>query len=179
MTNRKSFLITAEEFNGPRLRAIIEQDLENLRTWKNKNKKSFFYQEAIRKEQQLKWYKNYRKKEDDFMFMAEEATGNTFISFGCMGFRRVANVIDIYNVIRGRILKNSISNMGDAFSLMLSYILEHYKEDITCKVLANNPNIRWYERNCFKIIKKEGDYCLLKLNLRDFRKVPIKRERGV
>ena len=44
--------IESKEIKNLKLRRIEEQDLELLRLWKNINKKSFFYQKEISKEEQ-------------------------------------------------------------------------------------------------------------------------------
>ncbi|MBL0274393.1 MAG: hypothetical protein IPQ06_15310, partial [Chitinophagaceae bacterium] len=69
-----------------RLRTIEKKDIENLRTWKNENKTSFFLNQDITPEQQEKWYGMFITREHDYMFIVEQHVGNEWKEIGCMGF---------------------------------------------------------------------------------------------
>ena len=64
---------TLESPNSPiiKLRLIDRADIELLQKWKNDNRQYFFFQNIINSNQQLKWYRNFSKRENDFMFVVE------------------------------------------------------------------------------------------------------------
>lgn len=61
-------------YNNVRLRPISEEDIEQMRVWRNLefNRKWFTYSSEIDPESQKKWYKSYLAKEDDYMFAIDE-----------------------------------------------------------------------------------------------------------
>lgn len=147
------------------LREIVEGDLELLRKFKNLNKSSFFFKNEISSTDQLNWYKGYLTRKDDIMLIVEQKNDSKLLTIGCMGFRRLEDEsIDVYNIMRFEKIENSDFRMGDVFKTMLKYIYENFGQDITCKVLTDNPALSWYELNGFIRISKNEDYYLLKLN---------------
>jgi RimJ/RimL family protein N-acetyltransferase len=147
-----------------RLRYIEERDLELLRVWKNKNKKSFFYQKEISPKQQREWFLGFLERHNDYMFMVELVSKMSQEPIGCMGFRVIDNVIDVYNVIRDKTIETGFT-MGDALHLMLNFVVSVFCEkDIVCMVLADNPAISWYQRNGFTISKKKRDHFIMLFN---------------
>ena len=52
------------------LREITRDDLDLLRTQKNLNKKSFFYQDDITPEDQISWYEKYLERPEDWMMLS-------------------------------------------------------------------------------------------------------------
>lgn len=167
------YMIRSKNYPNFYLRTINENDIENLRLWKNANRKSFFFDGIIDQKQQQKWYDAYLQRENDTMFIIEEISKR---SIGCMGFRLINdNVCDIYNVIRGC---SSLlhTRMSEALKLMLSYIFTmEGVETIQCDVLKNNAALSWY-KNCGFIEKEEGDkYFILEIN-KKFIKIPFGKE---
>ena len=77
------------------LKSIQIDDIEKIRIWKNENKNSFFYKKDISKPEQLVWFKKYIKTVDDYIFIIKYLVETV----GCIGFRKIENDIDIYNVI--------------------------------------------------------------------------------
>lgn len=147
-----------------RLRYVEERDLELLRVWKNKNKKSFFYKNEISPKQQKEWFLGLIKRPDDYMFMVELIREMSQEAIGCMGFRIIDNVIDVYNVIRGKKIHTGFT-MGDALHLMLNYVGSQFSEkDIICKVLPDNPAVSWYKRNGFIVSERRDGYFLMLFN---------------
>ena len=142
------------------LKPINLKDIELLRKWKNENRMYFFNKNIISSGEQVKWFEDFLKRENDYMFIIEFDGLNV----GCIGFRLIDDVIDIYNVIIGdkRFLSKDI--MRSAFALMYNFIINKYKNDITVKVLINNPARKWYEKNNFFIVYEKEDYVFMKLN---------------
>ena len=95
--NKSEIRLEVATVPGLELRSASQTDLENLRTWKNKEKQYFFYQEEISKELQLNWFESFKLRPDDFMFMTV-FEGHVF---GCMGIRWQKDFWDVYNVIVG------------------------------------------------------------------------------
>lgn len=167
----------AEESNNLELREITISDIENLRRWKNDNRKSFFYQEEISPEQQKKWYAGYVERLNDYMFIVEENSGTDTYpekhAIGCMGFRLENEcTIDLYNIIRG---EESISHatMRSAMQMMLCYIADMFpKYKIKCDVLKDNPAVEWYKK-CGLAIWEEKEYYIMGIRKEDIPHIPI------
>ena len=138
-----------------RLRTIEKPDIENLRTWKNENKNSFFLNQDITPEQQEKWYGNFINRDNDYMFMVEQNTAKEWKAIGCMGFRNLEDegAVDAYNIIRAQKIEPASFTMSDAFRIMLAYAVSLFPAlPVRCKVLSRNPAVMWYQKNEFSIV---------------------------
>jgi ribosomal protein S18 acetylase RimI-like enzyme len=140
------------------LRTITEDDLENLRVWKNTHRFGFFYQEIITPEQQQKWFHDYLARDNDWMFIVQCASG----TIGCMGFRMREQFADIYNVIRAH--SGNPGAMGRALRLLCSFIADDFTRDIRARVLQNNPARRWYQQNGFTEIACHDTFVEIQLD---------------
>ena len=127
------------------LRSIRPSDLENLRSWKNENRKSFFFQEVISPIMQNMWFEGYLNRSDDYMFIVQSPQ----YEIGCMGFRLLSGKADIYNVILGNREAGGQGLMSKALNLMCSYIISLSIHEIGLKVLSSNPAVKWYIKNEF------------------------------
>jgi RimJ/RimL family protein N-acetyltransferase len=132
-------------------------DAELLRQWKNANREAFFHQEVISVSAQKAWLRGYLERDDDYMFLVHEAA----VPVGCMGFRRIEDAVDVYNVILGRSEYGGRGVMGNALGHMIAYAWECYRLPVTARVLTSNPAVRWYERNGFRIAVRFEGYHLL------------------
>lgn len=174
--NRK-IQIWSEENKRIRLRTSEIEDQENLRTWKNGHRTSFFYQEIIQPEQQLKWFEGYQSRPDDYMFMVEEMlqeNGKTTCNpIGCMAFRiEDDDTIDLYNIIRGTESMGKVS-MKDAMYMMLTYIHQQFPDKkIKCDVLKDNPAVLWYQK-CGFAIWEEKEYYIMGVSIEDIPMIKI------
>lgn len=160
----KNQIILSNRYPNIRLRNINRDDLENLRTWKNQNRRSFFFQEYITSEMQEEWYKNYLEIDNGYMFMVEEyKEAHHSHSIGCMGYRFAEEGgVDLYNIIRGE--KSKINQtMASAMKILVTF-LSKKDRDITCKVLKSNSALQWYLYVGFKIKKYYEDFVLLMPN---------------
>ena len=165
--NNKKVLITVPGHPDLRLRSINEKDIENLRTWKNANKNSFFLNQDITPEQQQKWYNNFSSREHDHMFIVEQLADEKWQPVGCMGFRKLDDegCVDAYNIIRSRKIEPASFTMREVFKTMLAYAAEMYPGlPLQVKVLSNNPAVDWYKKNDFSIIDTVNNYYLMELN---------------
>jgi ribosomal protein S18 acetylase RimI-like enzyme len=162
----KRILIVPESF-CLRLRSIDEGDLENLRVWKNRQRKRFFHTEYITRDGQIHWYADFRQRRSDFMFIVEATCGPSPSPFGCLGFRLQEDVVDVYNVIRSRTIRGQKCTMGEALIVMCSYALG-FEKPITCAVLKDNPAVGWYERFTFEIVEERRDNFLMRLDVDRF-----------
>lgn len=146
------------------LRSISDADQENLRTWKNRHRTSFFYQEIITPEQQKEWFQKYLGRQQDYMFIVEEVMGKSAVEerrpIGCLAFRQEDDdTIDLYNIIRGQ--ESIHVTMKDAMHLMLNYIKANFaNKRIKCDVLKDNPAVWWY-RKCGFAIWEEKEYYIM------------------
>lgn len=163
----QNLILSSNKHPDLRLRTINENDIEDLRCWKNANKNSFFLNRDITQEQQKQWYKNFSLREHDYMFIVEQNVESGWQKIGCMGFRKLDNegCVDGYNIIRAKKIEPASFTMSDAFQLMLAYAESSYKNlPIQVKVLSNNPAGEWYEKNNFSVIRHEEDHNLMVLN---------------
>jgi ribosomal protein S18 acetylase RimI-like enzyme len=154
--NRR-FVLESPGHPGIALRAVGPEDLDNLRNWKNENRRSFFFQGIISPEGQRQWFEGYLKREHDYMFLVL-SEGRTA---GCMGFRLLEGKGDIYNVILAVPEMGGRGVMGRAFNIMCSHALKNYPSGLGLKVLIDNPARGWYLRNGFREIEAREDHLVL------------------
>ena len=152
------------------LRSVEPPDCENLRVWKNENRRSFFYQNLISPDEQMAWFRAYRERPDDHMFIVSGPP-----DVGCMGFRLEDGPVDVHNVIRGGAGAGRRGEMRDALHLMCSYAMTRYACEVGCKVLIENPAVAWYERCGFvRRAMRENYYEMV---LREaFHRIPFREE---
>jgi RimJ/RimL family protein N-acetyltransferase len=154
-------IIKPEIFDDVTLRTITETDCDNLRQWKNDNRRAFFSQDIISPQMQMKWFQSYLERENDFMFMV------MFNSepIGCMGFHMLEGQADIYNVILGRLDMAGKGIMSKGLLIMCSYIYSDFTHDIGLKVLRSNLAVGWYEKNGFYKADTYDTYFQMKLDI--------------
>ncbi len=167
--NKKQFKLINQK-NNITLRTISEKDIEKIRVWKNEHRSSFFFQDIISPENQIRWFRKYLSRGNDFVFIVSY----TDKDIGCIAFRELDEVIDIYNVILGDKSFGGKGYMSIANSIMCSYIIDNFKKDITVKVLKTNPAIKWYLKNNFLEIDDTDNYLLFKLDYDNFKKIDYK-----
>lgn len=168
--NRKISINDKE--NTIRLRNAEQKDIELLRIWKNRNKRSFFYQQEITAEQQGNWFLVYQKRENDYIFIVEERVDEEYNPIGCLGFRVQEDAIDLYNIIRGRESKSGVS-MHLAMDIMLNYIIQKYAQlPIKCDVLKDNPAVGWYQKCGFDILR-EIEYYVMQIDRNKIRELEL------
>ncbi len=160
----RPLLLVSPEFPALVLRGAGEDDLENLRVWKNSNRESFFFRDTITPEMQTAWFAGYRKRDKDFMFIVRAHEAN----IGCMAVRLLGETWDIYNVILGKPEEGKKGWMSAALRMMCTYVWPSGLP-IRLKVLCANPAVRWYLRNGFCQVEKRPDHLLLALDRRMFR----------
>lgn len=137
------------------IRTIDETDLEFLRQWKNRFRDRFFFSEMIAEDLQASWYRAYVERENDFMFIVTVDGTRS----GCIGFRKLAGRIDLYNIIRG-----AVDNSGDgSMTLALDLICHEARSHcpgmpVMASVLKSNPALAWYKRRGFAVVKEHPDF---------------------
>jgi len=166
----KNIKILQEENKSLSLKTIAGNDLGNIRVWKNANRHVFFHQNIIGVEQQKAWFQSYLEEPFNFMFTIEY-NGS---AIGCMGFRIIDNIADIYNVILGDSQYQGRGIMSLSLRVLCSYILKFHTNKITLKVLKTNKiGQRFYSKNGFIIEREKKDYYLMRLSLNIFKKMEI------
>jgi diamine N-acetyltransferase len=72
------------------LRSITEDDIDLIRNWRNDEniRKYFLLQNYITAEQQLNWYNNYKKKDNDLMFIIED----------CLEINKPIGAVALYDI---------------------------------------------------------------------------------
>lgn len=156
-----------KKLNNITIQTISSEDIELLRKWKNKNRNNFFYKRIISKKDQLSWFQKYTNTKDNYIFIIKKLDKK----IGCIGFRLIENYIDIYNVILDNKKFEHKGLMSLALQLMCSFIMDKYENEITLKVLSNNPTVNWYKKNCFKEIYSKDDYIFMMLDKNNFKKI--------
>lgn len=136
------------------LRLIRENDIEDLRCWKNKYSQFFFDKKKITKANQKIWFDSYSKNPHNRMYILCLNEKN----IGCLGIYDRKDHYELYNVITGDLSFRSTGLLSAA----LQELLKSLDKKIFVKVLDINPAIVWYEKNGFKLVKKEEDYSLFK-----------------
>ena len=136
------------------LRVANENDLENIRQWKNEQREFFFHKDIITPEQQRAWFAKFQARNHDYMFIVD-LNGN---AIGCMGIRLLDEVWDVYNVILGLTEYGKKGYMGKAFQQMLIYAQSIRKCPITLQVIKSNPAVAWYKKNGFIEIQRIKNY---------------------
>jgi len=86
------------------------------------------------------------------------------LNIGCMGFRLVDDTIDIYNVILGDKKYGGQGLISQAMEVMINFIISHYPQNITAKIIIDNPALRWYQKNGFIVIELNSDFHLVQLD---------------
>lgn len=141
------------------LRAARSGDLEKLRGWKNSHSEFFFQKTQISFNEQLNWYKHYKVRRHDKMFIVE-LNGEPI---GCMGIRLVGDYWDVYNVILGNNAHAKKGYMSMAFKEMLTNARQLDCRPIRLNVLTKNPACFWYQKRGFVIIEDCKDYLVMQL----------------
>ncbi len=151
----------ADEKHSVILRSIVEDDLELLRTWKNLNRTCFFYRELISPEMQAQWFVAYQQREHDSMFMVLHRNRR----IGCLGFRRLEDRVDFYNIILGDQLSARAGLMASALELLCAEAGRRYPQlPIMVSVLRQNPALEWYYRRGFVLTTEHEDFVELTRN---------------
>ncbi len=87
---------------------INKSHLSKLRLWKNQNKNYFFHKDLITKEDQTKWYKLFKSRKNDYMFVI--INNNSLV--GCKNWFK-GHRSKINNVTRTTTKFNSIASICD------------------------------------------------------------------
>ena len=136
------------------VKPINKSHLSKLGLWKNQNKNYFFHKDLITQEDQTKWYKLFKSRKNDYMFVI--INNNSLV--GCMGIRLINDEWDVYNVILGNLKYSKKGIMSIAFFKMIEFALSLKKTKISLKVLKNNPAIIWYKKQNFEIINSNENF---------------------
>lgn len=164
MTDKRLPAILSPGDGSPyRLRLCDARDLDRLRAWKNANRAFFFHKAEISEAQQRAWFAAYAAREDDHMYMIEEAEGADWVSVGVAGVRylREEKVLDAYNIMRGERTVANRTNMGRCFRVLCDTASEAYGMPVSCKVLVTNPALEWYKHLGFRCAETTPEYELL------------------
>lgn len=156
--NNSKFINNNTSEKTMQIRSANNDDLSNLRKWKNAQREFFFYKEEISAEKQIEWFSAYQNRLEDYIFMVIVNEK----PIGCMGIRLIDEVWDIYNVILGIEEFGGKGYMSSAFKEMLGFALGHHQVPITLQVLKHNPAVSWYQKKGFVITSEQPDYfCML------------------
>jgi RimJ/RimL family protein N-acetyltransferase len=160
---KQSFILSFES-GEVSLCTITASHCETIRLWKNENRFYFFFQELITRPMQEVWFREYFERADDYMFVVQH--DNEMI--GCMGFRLIDKMADVYNVILGNPAYGGKGFMSKALALMCSYIVSSSTGNVGLKVLRANPALNWYLRNGFYETAVHDSFLELRLDTTRF-----------
>jgi RimJ/RimL family protein N-acetyltransferase len=169
---KETFVLLSDELPAVSLRTARLSDCENLRTWKNGHRGSFFFQEPITAEGQREWFAGYLSRPDDWMFVV--LVGDEPV--GCMGFRLRDGQADVYNVILGRPEHGGRGVMAEGQRLMCSYARSRLGAEIVARVLKENPAMGWYRKRGFDVISEQDTHYVIRLADERFAPVTVTRK---
>lgn len=142
------------------LRLLQEGDIERLRCWRNKDRDKFIYSGFISREDQKKWFKGHRKKEDDLMFIIGTLEGKPI---GAVALYKID--LSSKQAEFGRLIIGDVENRRKGFAQDASETLLRFGfsnlglEQIRLEVLRNNEvAIRLYEKIGFQRTPAKGDH---------------------
>ena len=151
----KEMVLMSTTLKDYKVRIAQEEDLEFLRTCKNAHQESFFFKEIISPEMQAKWFMDYQRRDHDFMLIVEHEKERV----GCIGFRKLADRVDLYNIIIGGEQKTEKGYMAMALDLVCQEASRRYPGmPIMVSVLRNNPALSWYLRRGFAVTAEHEEY---------------------
>jgi hypothetical protein len=151
--------------NDFRLKSITKDDLDELRIWKNENRMSFFFKEIISSEDQQKWFSNFVNREHDYMFVC--LLSNKKI--GCIGFRKLDDRVDFYNIILGDSTVSKKGYMSFGLKLAVCEAQKRYPGlPVMVSVLKTNSAMGWYLKNGFEQTAELIEHCDLQLNEKNY-----------
>ena len=143
--------------NRVRLRLLTESDLPVTRSWRNQDhiRKWFLTSKEINSEEHHAWFLNYKDRDDDFVFIIEEAET-------C----RAIGQISLYNIDwrcrqaeYGRLMIGETDVVGKGFAHEASVLLVDYAfkqfglNEIILEVFASNTHaIAIYNKCGFKVV---------------------------
>lgn len=137
------------------VRNIVAEDIEELREWKNANRDSFFFKDIITPEMQGEWFRAYLQRRDDDMMVI--SSGGEKV--GCIGFRRLEDRIDLYNLILGKGAGTGKGLMAKALDLVCLEARRRYAGlPVMVSVLRTNPALQWYYRRGFVVVHEHDTY---------------------
>ena len=150
-----SLILESRVREGFIVRSITDEDIEILRQWKNENRHSFFFKEIITIAMQQEWFRAYGSREHDFM-MVLVYEGK---KIGCIGFRRLEDRVDLYNLIVGQKKDAGQGHMTLALDLVCMEAARRYpREPVMVSVLRTNPAVAWYLRRGFTVVREHADH---------------------
>ena len=172
---KESLLIRNRSERSLFLRSVEECDQARLRVWKNRNRKSFFFQEVITRTMQKEWFKDYSADPDNLLFMVEKG----HIPVGCIGFKLRREGAEIYNCILGHQSLKRQGVMSQALRMMCAFIRTRGVGQIFLKVLRTNTAAqKWYLKNQFEKISSHKQYDRFELAPSAFSDVKLEIQMG-
>jgi len=131
-------------------RLIENSDNDLLRKWKNKNRQSFFYREIISSSEQRSWFIAYEVDPLSAMLIWTPDEGEC----GSIGLRRVANVIEVYNVMSWCEATRGTGKFLISVRGLLLLVSEYFPEtSIQTSVLHQNQAVQWYQKLGFNKVE--------------------------
>ncbi|UPT73678.1 MAG: GNAT family N-acetyltransferase [Elusimicrobiota bacterium] len=138
----KSLLLESASQPKVRLRPVGPGDLEELRLWKNANKRWFFFKGDITPAMQKEWFEQYLKRADDVLFIVEDGGRK----LGTLGIRLKDGAYDVYNVVAAP----SEAGKGYMKSALTALCARFKNRPVGCLVLKGNPAAKFYEACGFR-----------------------------
>jgi RimJ/RimL family protein N-acetyltransferase len=173
------------QYNGIILRPLEREDIEPLRILRNRpeNRKWFKNCTEIPKEEQIKWYEKYMKKEGDYMFAIVECnTPKEFI--GAVALYEVDTITQSGEFGRIIIDKEKASRSGLGYDATVGACQIGFEQlclrTITLEVFSDNISaIRTYEKAGFVACKKTSTIIYMELSKNNFNtKLEVSDEHG-
>jgi RimJ/RimL family protein N-acetyltransferase len=137
------------------VRTIVEDDIDQLRVWKNAHRDGFFFKNTITPPMQEAWFRAYLMRTDDFMLII--VAGGEAV--GSIGFRRLDDRVDLYNLMIGAQRDAGRGHMAKALDLVCQEVTRRYPATpIMVSVLRCNTALQWYFRRGFVVTREHEAY---------------------
>lgn len=155
---------------GIRLRLLTAADLERTLAWRNRdeNRRWFLHSGTIAREQHLRWYQGYSRRDDDFVFVIEDLE-DAGVPVGQVALYRID--WDRRAAEFGRLLIGELSARGKGFGLEATLTVLDFGfgawglDRVRLEVFAHNDRaIRIYQDCGFRPVDARGDVLVMELS---------------
>lgn len=141
------------------LRLLEEDDLENLRTWRNDSRHSFFNSDIITADGQRRWFENvYQKKPDDLIFVIETGEGEPVGAVSLYDFKPKEKQAEYGRMVVSKEHRRN-GYAQDASEALIEFGFDELGLDrvVLGVVPSNRLAIDLYEKMGFKVTKRGKD----------------------
>ena len=151
------------------LQTIDQDDLDDLRSWKNKNRRLLLHAGEIGGPALKAWFEEYLGQESEFIFkvMSPERL------VGFMGFRVDGETAGI-NLLAAPARPKDRAAYDRAFRLLTTYIHAHHTQMIRCPMVGLRER-EWIRATGYRVFSQTKDSAALELDPARFAPIPFEK----